>query len=52
LGGANDWQNSTIECYLEGALACVEDNLPERELMSDPSWRSLANFLYTGKIYE
>ena len=52
LSGANDWQNGTIEDYLEAALSCVEDNLPQRELMSEPSWRSLANFLYAGKIYE
>ena len=52
MGGANDWQNSTIEGYLESALACIEDNYPQRDLMNEPSWRSLANFLYAGKIYE
>jgi hypothetical protein len=50
----SDWENDTIEDYLEAALAWAEDSnmgltqgLPE-----SPSWKSVAVFLYCGKIYE
>ena len=50
----HEWENETIEAYLEAALAWAEDSnmgltqgLPEA-----PSWKFFAVFLYTGKIYE
>jgi hypothetical protein len=50
LGGALDWQNSSISQYLECALSCIEDNdVGESET---PSWKLMAEFLYAGKIYE
>ena len=50
----HNWENTTIEAFLESALAWAKDSnmgvtqgLPE-----DPTWRTFAIFLYNGKIYE
>jgi hypothetical protein len=54
-GAPRGWQNSTIEQFLECALAWVEDTRFGRTqgLGEDISpWRRLAVFLYVGKIYE
>ena len=47
--GANGWEHGTIESYLGAAVSWAEDSqgLPE-----EPSWRALAQFLYSGKSYE
>lgn len=50
--GALGWQNTTIEGYLSGALQCTLDNEGRNDFLAEPSWRSLAEFLYCGKIYE
>lgn len=44
---ASDWENQTIENYLDGAVSWLEDS--ER---TDISWKLMAEFLYCGKIYE
>ena len=51
LGGANDWQNSSIAAYLECALAGA---VAQQSWGSGagPTWRDLAVFLWLGKIYE
>ncbi len=51
LGGANDWQNSSIVTFLDCALA----GATAQENWGSPtgvSWRDLAVFLWLGKIYE
>jgi hypothetical protein len=49
-GGQPDgWENSTIEGYLEAALAWAHTS---KGLATEPSWHAFANFLYCGKIYE
>jgi hypothetical protein len=55
LGTANDWQNWTIEDYLESALSWLEDS--QSDIINDSSpqsnhWKFFAVFLYCGKIYE
>lgn len=50
--GALNWQHSSIEGYLEGALHCVQDNEGRNDFLAEPSWRAFAEFLYAGKIYE
>ena len=50
--GALGWQNSSIEGYLGGALQCVLDNEGSNDVLAEPGWRSFAEFLYCGKIYE
>jgi len=60
--GANGWENSTIEDFLEAAVAWAEDSefgqmqwTPEgmaKGLQEDNPWRRFANFLYAGKFYE
>lgn len=53
-GGQPDgWESSTIESYLEAAVAWAVDSrdLPTG-LPSTPSWQAFATFLYCGKIYE
>lgn len=51
---ANGWENSTIESYLEAALAWAEDTeMGESQgLGANLSWKTFATFLYCGKIYE
>ncbi|MDJ0709197.1 MAG: hypothetical protein QNJ14_02350 [Woeseiaceae bacterium] len=49
--GCNGWENGTIESYLEAAIAWSETKVGA-ELADEPSWRSFAEFLYAGKIYE
>ena len=46
------WENDTIENYFAAALACVEDNRARDDILQTASWRSFAEFLYVGKIYE
>jgi len=51
---AGGWENTSIEDYLESALAWAEStNMGQTQgLSSAPSWREFAAFLYLGKIYE
>jgi len=49
--GHNGWENVTIEDYLESAIAWAESTVGA-ERAGEPSWRSFAEFLYAGKIYE
>lgn len=51
MGGANDWQNSSIAFFLDCALA----GATAQKVWGDEagvSWRDLAVFLWLGKIYE
>lgn len=48
--GLNRWENSSIEGFLESAIAFTEDSQPWQ---SEPNlWKRFALFLYGGKIYE
>jgi hypothetical protein len=49
---ANGWENGTIEAYLDAALAWAESTNMGQGLPAEPSWKSFADFLYCGKIYE
>jgi hypothetical protein len=49
--GCNGWENVTIEDFLESAIAWAESS-SGKELAGELSWRSFAEFLYAGKIYE
>lgn len=56
---AGDWENTSIESYLESAVAWAEDShfgskmaFPEYELSDVSEWRKFAAFLMAGKIYE
>jgi hypothetical protein len=51
LGGALDWQNSTISTFLDAAAECLIANR-DRDSSGEPSWKAFAEFLYGGKIYE
>jgi len=42
-----EWQNDSIESYLESAKSWLEDS--ER---NEISWKLMDEFLYCGKIYE
>ncbi len=50
--GANGWENSTIEAFLEAAVACAIDSRNKSGHAPEPSWREFAGFLLGGKIYE
>ncbi|MGP0171741.1 DUF7660 family protein [Pseudomonas sp. NCHU5208] len=51
---ANDWQNTTIESFLESAIAWAEasDFGMTQGLSQSNPWKQFAAFLYCGKIYE
>jgi len=49
---AGDWQNGTIEDFLEGALGWARTNgNGARGLAADSPWRWFAEFLHAGKIH-
>ena len=51
---AGDWENVSIEHFLEAAVAWAEDSnfgLNQGLVASNP-WHRFAAFLYAGKIYE
>jgi hypothetical protein len=52
--GANGWENTTIEDFLEAASAWAEATKMGKTLglPADPTWKNFAAFLYCGKIYE
>ncbi|MCU7853429.1 MAG: hypothetical protein KZQ80_14595 [Candidatus Thiodiazotropha sp. (ex Monitilora ramsayi)] len=51
--GWNGWENSTIEGFLESAIAWAEDSDFGNNIEpTDNHWKMFALFLYGGKIYE
>jgi hypothetical protein len=48
FSGPLGWENGSISSFLSAALASVEDG----SYFEEASWRSFAEFLYCGKIYE
>jgi hypothetical protein len=54
--GANGWENGSIEAYLDAMSRWTDDisGTTNEEMMipAQPSWRSFAMILYSGKIYE
>jgi hypothetical protein len=51
---ANGWENTSIEDFLEGAVAWGESTRLglTQGLSPDNPWLRFATFLYCGKIYE
>ena len=56
---AGGWENTSIESYLESAVAWAEDSqfgrrmaFPEYELKDVSQWRRFAAFLMAGRVYE
>lgn len=51
---AGGWENTSIESFLEAAIAWAEDSNfgLKQGLASVSPWRKFAVFLYYGKIYE
>lgn len=51
---ANGWENTTIESFLESAIAWAEasDFGLTQGLSSSNPWQQCAVFLYCGKVYE
>ncbi|MFN8480117.1 MAG: hypothetical protein U0074_20035 [Kouleothrix sp.] len=49
-----EWENETIEAYLEAAAAWAEDAPMQLPPTTDAAaiWQTFARFLYCGKIYE
>lgn len=50
--GANGWENSTIEGFLEAAIACAIANRNKSGQTLGAARREFAGFLFGGKIYE
>ncbi len=55
--GANGWENTTIDAFLEASASWAEDVsklTDERKAWfpEAPSWQAYARFLYMGKLYE
>lgn len=51
---SEDWQNTTIDGFLEGAIAWAQasDFGIRQGLSPSNPWHLFAVFLYSGKIYE
>ncbi|PKN26496.1 MAG: hypothetical protein CVU65_05455 [Deltaproteobacteria bacterium HGW-Deltaproteobacteria-22] len=51
---AGGWENTSIEAFLEAAVAWAEDSNfgTTQGLATVSPWRKFAVFLYCGKIYE
>ncbi|RZI26807.1 DUF7660 family protein [Pseudomonas orientalis] len=49
-----DWENGTIEAFLDGAIAWAKASNfgVDQGLQGSNLWGQFANFLYSGKIYE
>jgi len=51
----DEWENRSIDAYLESIAAWIEDyskvDNPDVDL-KNPDWRSIAAIFYMGKIYE
>jgi len=52
LGGALNWQNGDISSFLWACLASFEEGALRPAPSDEPSWKTFAEFLYFGKIYE
>ena len=52
--GPCEWENHTIEDFLEAAMAWAEDSRfgESQGLKGASPWQKFASFLYCGKIYE
>ena len=44
------WENGSIETYLDAMHRCTSSR--GERVSSQPSWRTFAEILYSGKIYE
>ena len=51
--GANGWENTTVEAFLESAAAWAQDwkRSPQYTPAANP-WKRCAEILYAGKHYE
>jgi hypothetical protein len=47
--GANGWENSSIEMFLDAMEAFAQDS---HLIDEQPSWKNFALLLYAGKFYE
>ncbi|MCR8630883.1 DUF7660 family protein [Paenibacillus radicis (ex Xue et al. 2023)] len=45
----DEWENITLEHYLESIEAWITDTT---SLPNEPNWKSLAQIMYAGKVYE
>jgi hypothetical protein len=57
LANRDQWENWTLEDYLESMSAWMRDTDSYRRHIgkpssSEPSWQALAEILYAGKLYE
>ena len=49
FGEQGDWQNSSINDYLDAIAAWAEDSASTGNI---PDWKYIATLFYVGKIYE
>ncbi len=51
----DDWENNTIDDFLESSVAWAEDSsfgINQDSELETNKWKQFAVFLYCGKIYE
>ena len=49
FGEQGDWQNSSIDNYLDAIAAWAESSVSPGQ---SPDWKYIATLFYVGKIYE
>lgn len=50
--GPFGWANRSISTFLGAGLTYFDEKFDERPVETPPTWKDLAEFLYTGKIIE
>ncbi|WP_289136480.1 hypothetical protein [uncultured Brevibacillus sp.] len=52
LVNPDEWENQTLDGFLEAMESWMEDTMDIGFLAEQPEWKSFAAILYMGKIYE
>lgn len=52
LVNPEEWENQTLDGFLEAMESWMEDTIDRGYLADKPEWKSFAAILYMGKIYE
>ena len=51
-GGSREWENATLDRFLDGVAAFAGDRVLDGEDQDDPSWKLFAEIIAAGTGYE